>query len=124
MRVLTPEIVERDLSKHIEKQLVNSLSDLPRTERFYGRETEITNCSDSRTSICDPSGSNCGWKTPASRLIEEFTHKEPSLPPVSGRDGSRPFLDAMGEWLLQIGHSDLAGYLDAGGVAQVVSQQR
>ena len=42
-RILSPEIIERDLSKHIEKQLVNSLSDLPRTRSFYGRETELEN---------------------------------------------------------------------------------
>ena len=34
---LTPELIERDLSKHIEKQLVSYLNDLPRTRRFYGR---------------------------------------------------------------------------------------
>ena len=38
---LTPELIERDLSKHIEKQLVSYLNDLPRTRRFYGREKEI-----------------------------------------------------------------------------------
>ena len=38
---LSSELVERDLSKHIEKQLVSYLNDLPRTRRFYGREKEL-----------------------------------------------------------------------------------
>ena len=39
---LSPDLIERDLSKHIEKQLVNSLNDLPRLRRFYGRSDEIS----------------------------------------------------------------------------------
>ena len=40
---LSAELIERDLSKHIEKQLVTSLNDLPKTRRFYGRENELEN---------------------------------------------------------------------------------
>ena len=36
---LSSELVERDLSKHIEKQLVSYLNDLPRTRRFYGHRS-------------------------------------------------------------------------------------
>jgi len=124
VRVLTPEIVERDLSKHIEKQLVNSLSDLPRTGRFYGRVTEIANfvaiLEPQSATLLVPGIAGIGKTSMASRLIEEFTHKRNLLyHRCQERDGSRPFLEAMGEWLLQIGHADLADYLDAGGVAQV-----
>ncbi|HJN70075.1 MAG TPA: hypothetical protein QF525_01400, partial [Candidatus Thalassarchaeaceae archaeon] len=38
---LSPDLIERDLSKHIEKQLVSSLNDLPRLRRFFGRDSEI-----------------------------------------------------------------------------------
>ena len=34
---LTSELIERDLSKHIEKQLVSYFNDLPMSRRFYGR---------------------------------------------------------------------------------------
>ena len=40
---LSSDLIERDLSKHIEKQLVTSLGDLPRTRKFYGREKELEN---------------------------------------------------------------------------------
>jgi len=38
LSVLSAELIERDLSKHIEKQLVTSFNDLPRTRKFFGRE--------------------------------------------------------------------------------------
>lgn len=43
LRRLSADLVERDLSKHVEKQLVTSLADLPRLRHFYGRETELDN---------------------------------------------------------------------------------
>ena len=42
VRSLTMDLVE-DLSKHVEKQLVTSLGDLPRLRHFYGRSTELEN---------------------------------------------------------------------------------
>ena len=41
VRSLSADLVERDLSKHVEKQLVTSLGDLPRLRHFYGRSTEL-----------------------------------------------------------------------------------
>ena len=35
LSVLSAELIERDLSKHIEKQLVTSFNDLPRTRKFF-----------------------------------------------------------------------------------------
>ena len=43
VRNLSADLVERDLSKHVEKQLVTSLADLPRLRHFYGRTTELDN---------------------------------------------------------------------------------
>ena len=43
VRSLSADLVERDLSKHVEKQLVTSLGDLPRLRHFYGRSTELEN---------------------------------------------------------------------------------
>ena len=40
---LLSELVERDLSKHVEKQLITSLSDLPRIRHFFGRTHEMDN---------------------------------------------------------------------------------
>ena len=45
LRSLSADLVERDLSKHVEKQLVTSLADLPRLRHFYGRTTELDNLS-------------------------------------------------------------------------------
>ena len=38
---LSPELIERDLTKRVEKQLTSSLGDLPRLRHFYGRVTEL-----------------------------------------------------------------------------------
>ena len=38
---LSPELIERDLTKRVEKQLTSSLGDLPRLRHFYGRATEL-----------------------------------------------------------------------------------
>ena len=43
VRLLSADLVERDLSKHVEKQLVTSLGDLPRLRHFYGRKSEMEN---------------------------------------------------------------------------------
>ena len=40
-RTLSEDLIERDLSKHVEKQLVSSLADLPRLRHFYGRTSEL-----------------------------------------------------------------------------------
>tara|TARA_Y100000766_G_scaffold48823_3_gene39042 strand:- start:14805 stop:17336 length:2532 start_codon:yes stop_codon:yes gene_type:complete len=124
MRVLSPEIIERDLSKHIEKQLVNSLADLPRTRLFYGRETELDNMvallDAKSTSILVPGIAGIGKTSMAGRLIEEFTHQRNLLyHRCQDWDGSRAFLDVVGEWLLQIGSSDLADYLHGTSVPQI-----
>jgi DNA-binding MarR family transcriptional regulator len=41
IRSLSEDLIERDLSKHVEKQLVTSLGDLPRLRHFYGRQVEL-----------------------------------------------------------------------------------
>ena len=42
-RSLSEDLIERDLSKQVEKQLVTSLGDLPRLRHFFGREKELDN---------------------------------------------------------------------------------
>ncbi|MGB1492807.1 MAG: hypothetical protein ACPG8X_05720, partial [Candidatus Poseidoniaceae archaeon] len=42
-RSLSEDLIERDLSKQVEKQLVTSLGDLPRLRHFFGREQELDN---------------------------------------------------------------------------------
>ena len=37
LTTLTPGLIERDLTKHIERQFVSSLADMPRVRQFFGR---------------------------------------------------------------------------------------
>ena len=113
---LTSELVERDLSKHIEKQLVSYLNDLPRTRRFYGREEELKS-----------------WPTCWKQNLHQFSYQElqelekPRYQPKFSTgslteenllyhrcqdwEGSRAFLEACAEWLSSIGQNDLSDYL-------------
>ena len=78
-RNLSEDVIERDLSKHVEKQLVTSLEDLPRSRHFFGRETELENMVqllEARpTTILVPGIAGIGKTTIASKLIERFTHR-------------------------------------------------
>ena len=79
VRNLTEELVQRDLSKHVEKQLVTSLADLPRLRHFYGRTQEMdnmVNLLDARaTTLMVPGIAGIGKTTMASKLIEQFVHR-------------------------------------------------
>ena len=71
LRSLSADLVERDLSKHVEKQLVTSLADLPRLRHFYGRATELDNmCNllDARATLLVPGIAGIGKTTVASEI--------------------------------------------------------
>ena len=76
---MSAELIERDLSKHIEKQLVTSLNDLPRIRRFFGREAEIDGMvallEDHSSSILVPGIAGIGKTALAGKLLERFTHR-------------------------------------------------
>ena len=78
LSVLSAELIERDLSKHIEKQLVTSFNDLPRTRKFYGREKEVddmVNLLEKRSSsILVPGIAGIGKTALAGKILERFTH--------------------------------------------------
>ena len=116
LSTLSPELIERDLSKHIEKQLVTSLNDLPRIRRFFGREAEIDNMvallEDHSSSILIPGIAGIGKTALAGKLLERFTHQRNLLyHRCQDWEGSRAFFEATSEWLSTLGHNDLSDYL-------------
>ena len=123
LSVLSADLIERDLSKHIEKQLVTSLSDLPRTRRFYGREMELENMVNllehQSGSILVPGIAGIGKTALSAKLIESFTHRRNLLyHRCQDWEGARAFLEAVSEWLSAMGSDDLSDYLASTPVPQ------
>ena len=120
---LTPELVERDLSKHIEKQLVSYLNDLPRTRRFYGREKELDVMANlleaNSASILVPGIAGIGKTALSTKILDRFTHRRNLLyHRCQDWEGSRAFLEACAEWLSAVGNNDLSDYLASSPVPQ------
>ena len=118
LRTLNEELIQRDLDKHVEKQLVTSLGDLPRTRSFFGRETEMENiCSllDARsTCLLLPGIAGIGKTALAGKIVEQYTHRRNLLyHRCQDWEGSRAFLEATAEWLSTIGDDDLTDYIQA-----------
>ena len=116
VRMLSADLIERDLSKHVEKQLVTSLGDLPRLRHFYGREKELDNmCNllDARaTTLMVPGIAGIGKTTMASKLIERFMHRRNLFyHRCQDWEGSRSFLESIADWLANIGDSTFADYI-------------
>lgn len=123
LSTLSPELIERDLSKHIEKQLVSSLNDLPRTRRFFGRGDELENMvallDGHSSSILVPGIAGIGKTSLAGKLLEHFTHRRNLLyHRCQDWEGSRAFFEAVSEWLSAIGYDDFSDYLAATPVPQ------
>ncbi len=115
-RTLSSDLIERDLSKHVEKQLVTSLGDLPRLRHFYGRENELDNMFNlleaRATTLLVPGIAGIGKTTMASKLIERFMHRRNLLyHRCQDWEGSRSFLESVAEWLASIGDSTFADYI-------------
>ena len=128
-RTLSADLVERDLSKHVEKQLVTSLGDLPRLRHFYGREKEMDNMAsliDARaTTLLVPGIAGIGKTTIASKLIERFMHRRNLLyHRCQDWEGSRSFFEAVADWLSDIGDSSFSDYLAATPVPQPADAAR
>ncbi len=122
---LTPDLIERDLSKHIEKQLISYLNDLPRTRRFYGRTKELDVMADlleaKSGSILLPGIAGIGKTSLSTKILERFTHRRNLLyHRCQDWEGSRAFLEACSEWLASIGHNDLSDYLASTPVPQPI----
>ena len=120
---LSSELVERDLSKHIEKQLVSYLNDLPRTRRFYGREKELDIMAKlleaKSASILVPGIAGIGKTSLSTKILDRFTHRRNLLyHRCQDWEGSRAFLEACAEWLSAVGHNDLSDYLASTPVPQ------
>jgi len=120
---LTPELVERDLSKHIEKQLVSYLNDLPRTRKFYGREKELDVMAKlleaKSASILVPGIAGIGKTSLSTKILDRFTHRRNLLyHRCQDWEGSRAFLEACAEWLSAVGNNDLSDYLASSPVPQ------
>ena len=120
---LTSELVERDLSKHIEKQLISYLNDLPRSRRFFGREEELdvmAKLLESKSaSILVPGIAGIGKTSLSTKILDRFTHRRNLLyHRCQDWEGSRAFLEACAEWLSSIGYNDLSDYLASTAVPQ------
>ncbi len=129
VRSLSADLVERDLSKHVEKQLVTSLGDLPRLRHFYGRSTELENMVNlleaRSTTLMIPGIAGIGKTTMAAKLIESFMHRRNLLyHRCQDWDGSRAFFETMADWLSNIGDSMLADYISATPVPQAADAAR
>ncbi|NDF37003.1 MAG: ATP-binding protein [Euryarchaeota archaeon] len=76
---LNSELIERDLTKHIERQFSSSLADLPRVRKFFGREAELDKIAnlleEASTSIVVPGIAGIGKTALAAKVIERFTHR-------------------------------------------------
>jgi len=117
-RTLSADLVERDLSKHVEKQLVTSLTDLPRVRHFFGRNRELDNMEsllDARaTTLLVPGIAGIGKTSVAAKLIERFMHRRNLLyHRCQEWEGSRPFFESVADWLSSIGDSSFADFLMA-----------
>ena len=120
---ISSELIERDLSKHIEKQLVSYLNDLPRTRRFYGREKELDVMAKlleaKSASILVPGIAGIGKTSLSTKILDRFTHRRNLLyHRCQDWEGSRAFLEACAEWLSAVGHNDLSDYLASTPVPQ------
>jgi tetratricopeptide (TPR) repeat protein len=117
-RTLSADLIERDLSKHVEKQLVTSLTDLPRVRHFFGRNRELDNMEsllDARaTTLLVPGIAGIGKTSVAAKLIERFMHRRNLLyHRCQEWEGSRPFFESVADWLSSIGDSSFADFLMA-----------
>jgi len=129
LRTLSADLVERDLSKHVEKQLVTSLADLPRLRHFYGRTTELDNMANlleaRATTLLVPGIAGIGKTTVASKLIERFMHRRNLLyHRCQDWEGSRSFFESAADWLSSMGNPDFATYLAATPVPQPADAAR
>lgn len=118
VRSLSADLVERDLSKHVEKQLVTSLGDLPRLRHFYGRSTELENMVNlleaRSTTLMVPGIAGIGKTSMAAKVIESFMHRRNLMyHRCQDWEGSRAFLESIADWLSNIGDSMLADYISA-----------
>ena len=123
VRGLSPDLVDRDLSKHVEKQLITSLADLPRVRKFYGREREldhIVSLLDARaTTLLVPGIAGIGKTTVAGKLVERFTHRRNILyHRCQDWESARACLESVAEWLANMGDASFADYLAATPVPQ------
>jgi ATP/maltotriose-dependent transcriptional regulator MalT len=117
-RSLSAELVERDLSKHVEKQLVSSLGDLPRLRHFYGRSQELENMVNlleaRSTTLMIPGIAGIGKTAMAAKIIESFMHRRNLLyHRCQDWDGSRALFDNIADWLSNIGDPILSEYISA-----------
>ena len=129
VRNLSADLVERDLSKHVEKQLVTSLADLPRLRHFYGRTTELDNMVNlleaRATTLLVPGIAGIGKTTVASKLIERFMHRRNLLyHRCQDWEGSRSFFESVADWLSSMGDADFSTYLAATPVPQPADAAR
>ena len=129
VRGLTADLIERDLSKRVEKQLISSLADIPRLRHFYGRESELDTMvkllEPRSTTLIVPGIAGIGKTSLAAKLLERFTHKRNLLyHRCQDWDGARSFLEAAADWLSTIGNHVLSDYLSATPVPRASDSSR
>lgn len=129
VRSLSSDLVERDLSKHVEKQLVTSLGDLPRLRHFYGRSTELDNMVNlieaRSTTLMIPGIAGIGKTSMAAKIIESFMYRRNLLyHRCQDWDGSRAFFESIADWLTNLGDSTFADYIATTPVPQSADSAR
>lgn len=121
---LSPELIERDLTKRVEKQLSSSLGDLPRLRHFFGRDHEIEVISEildeGASAILIPGIAGIGKTSLAAKLLEKYTFRRNLIyHRCQLGAGGRPFLEDIGGWLSSIGVEELNDYLEASPVPRI-----
>ena len=121
---LSPELIERDLTKRVEKQLSSSLGDLPRLRHFFGRDTEIDGISEildsGSNAILIPGIAGIGKTSLAAKLLEKYTFRRNLIyHRCQLGAGGRPFLEDLGGWLSSVGVEELNDYLEASPVPRI-----
>jgi len=118
LRQLSGDLVARDLTKSIEKQLVTMTTDLPRPTRFFGRARELESMVgllDARPTCLLVQGiAGIGKTALAYQLVQEFTHRRNLLyHRCQDRESSKAFIESAADWVSQVSDTSLADYVAA-----------
>ena len=121
---LSPELIERDLTKRVEKQLTSTLGDLPRLRHFYGRITELEAITETLnkgpSAILIPGIAGIGKTSLAAKVLENYTFRRNLLYHRCQLGvGARSFLEDIAGWLSSMGSENFNDYLEASTVPRV-----
>ena len=113
---LNPGLIERDLTKHIERQFVSSLADMPRVRQFYGRDEELDQIATLLTGIINigdcPRNRWNRQNSPCSKGDRTVhSQEESAVPQMPGVGWIAPFWRLSGSGRASLGQTGLSDYL-------------